>query len=282
MIRRRITFANVVATVALVFAMAGGAFAASGISRPTAAHKKGVAARSAGKKSGKYVITSTGQIKPNVVQSLRGQRGPAGANGATGPAGTQGLKGEQGLAGKNGTNGSNGVNGTKGDKGEPGESVTVTELAKGSALCSEGGVEVSNGSGAGHACNGSAAGGGGYVEKLPSGKTEAGLWNLSSTNASDEGNIAITFSLPVAIPAGHIKFFKESSGGTTECKGEAEKPSAEPGYLCIYTESEGNGPALSGNVGTIATGLGDIGAYWKMTAAGATAYAYGSWAVTAE
>jgi hypothetical protein len=52
--RRRLGYANVVATVALVFAMSGGAFAAS-----------------------KYLLTSTKQIKPSVLAKLKGNRGPA-------------------------------------------------------------------------------------------------------------------------------------------------------------------------------------------------------------
>lgn len=282
-ILKRMTLPNIVAVAALVFAMAGGALAASGGSQ---SHRgeKGAVARSS-KSGGKYVITSAAQIKPAVLKALRGKNGapgPAGATGPAGPAGAPGAKGETGPAGA-GKNGTNGTNGTNGAKGEAGESVTVEELAKGSAICAEGGVNVFNRSGAGHACNGSSAsGGGGFVEKLPSGKTETGLWTLSSTDASDNGTITISFPLPVAIPAGHMKFFKESEGETTECKGEAEKPSATAGYLCIYTNIEGEGPKLSGNISTISSSLGDIGAEWEMNAATATAHAWGSWAVTAE
>ncbi len=98
--------ATVIATLALVFAMSGGAYAA-----------------------GKYVITSAKQIKPSVLKSLQGKAGPAGANGAQGPAGSTGVagvagpqgpagpagaKGETGQPGKDGANGTNGTNGTTG------------------------------------------------------------------------------------------------------------------------------------------------------------------------
>jgi hypothetical protein len=75
--RRHLSFANVVATLALVFAMSGGAYAAK-----------------------HYLITSTKQIKPSVLDSLRGKQGPKGAAGATGIAGP---KGDRGPAGPPGT-----------------------------------------------------------------------------------------------------------------------------------------------------------------------------------
>ena len=75
-IRRRCSYANVAATLALVFSMSGGAMAAS-----------------------HYLITSTKQIKPSVLRQLRGKRGASGARGVTGPQGTSGKEGQQGPAG---------------------------------------------------------------------------------------------------------------------------------------------------------------------------------------
>jgi hypothetical protein len=50
----------------------------------------------------KYAITSTKQIKPSVVKSLKGKTGKTGAKGVTGPQGPQGAKGETGAAGAEG------------------------------------------------------------------------------------------------------------------------------------------------------------------------------------
>lgn len=76
-IRRRLSYANIVATLALLFAMSGGALAAS-----------------------HYLITSTKQISPKVLKKLKGNAGPKGATGAAGPAGPAGAAG---AAGANGT-----------------------------------------------------------------------------------------------------------------------------------------------------------------------------------
>jgi hypothetical protein len=94
MIRKRFTYANVAMTLALVFAMTGGAYAA-----------------------GKILITSTKQISPKVLKSLQGKAGKPGANGAQGPSGPAGPQGPQGAAGAGGVGGAKGEPGAKGEQG---------------------------------------------------------------------------------------------------------------------------------------------------------------------
>jgi Collagen triple helix repeat (20 copies) len=96
-IRNRITPSTIIATLALVFAMTGGAYAAK-----------------------KYLITSTKQIKPSVIAQLKGKNGKTGVNGANGTNGAQGPVGEKGPAGTNGTSGKEGPAGPKGLTGAPG------------------------------------------------------------------------------------------------------------------------------------------------------------------
>jgi hypothetical protein len=81
--RRRLSYANVVATLALVFAMSGGALAAN-----------------------HYLINSTKQINPKVRKALTGKTGKTGATGPAGPAGPTGATGGTGAAGSPGTPGS--------------------------------------------------------------------------------------------------------------------------------------------------------------------------------
>src|SRR5271169_5575167 len=90
-LRKHLSYANVAATLALVFAMSGGALAAQ-----------------------HYLLHSTKQISPALLKKLRGRTGPAG------PQGPQGATGPLGL------HGNEGPRGTAGQKGEPGLSATST------------------------------------------------------------------------------------------------------------------------------------------------------------
>ena len=74
--RNRITYANVAATLALVFSMTGGAIAAN-----------------------HYLINSTGQISPKVIKKLRGHNGKNGVNGKVGATGATGVQGPSGNTG---------------------------------------------------------------------------------------------------------------------------------------------------------------------------------------
>jgi hypothetical protein len=98
-LRPRLTYANVAATLALVFAMGGSAVAAT-----------------------HYLITSTKQISPKVLKELKvaGKPGPAGSTGATGATGAPGTQGSPGTSGVNGV-GEQGAKGEAGPKGERGE-----------------------------------------------------------------------------------------------------------------------------------------------------------------
>ena len=199
MIRKRLTYANVIVTLALVFAMTGGAYAAK-----------------------KYLITSTAQISPKVLKSLQGKTGPVGPAGAAGagfqgpqgPAGPAGAKGETGPAGTKGTNGANGANGTTGATGPKGTT--------GSS-----GVTGSTG----------ATGQTGFTETLPSGKTETGVWALRST-ANAEGEIRVTalsFPIPLKALIGRVIIIKpKETPNPEECTGSVSKPEAQPDNLCIF------------------------------------------------
>jgi hypothetical protein len=91
--RSRLSYANVVSTMALVFAMSGGAMAAN-----------------------HYLITSTKQISPKVLKAFKSRTrstGAAGPQGPVGAAGKQGADGSPGVEGKPGTEGKAGADATR-------------------------------------------------------------------------------------------------------------------------------------------------------------------------
>ena len=109
-IRRRVRVnpATVIASLALVFAMTGGAYAAK-----------------------KYLITSTKQISPSVLKSLQGKAGPVGAAGAAGAQGPAGPAGSAGAQGSPGPKGDTGAPGAKGATGATGQTGFTKVLPKG-------------------------------------------------------------------------------------------------------------------------------------------------------
>ena len=279
-LRRHMSYANVVATFALVFAMSGGALAAS-----------------------KYLITSSKQIKPSVLASLKGKAGANGAQGAAGaqgPAGPAGAKGENGAAGANGTAGTNGA------------SVTSTPLGVGNEHCKEGGNAYVSASGPSYACNGKAGkeGAKGATGEpwtpnntLPPDATETGSWALGVVPPGVEfpyqQYIALSFPirLETSLGAAHVHFIelKGDEFGTgvppTECgtpAGTAAEPKASPGNLCVYTTHyhfvEYVAISKSGE-GLNEAGASTTGALLGIRPEdepGANAAAFGTWAVTEE
>jgi hypothetical protein len=98
--RRHLSYANVIATLALVFAMSGGALAAK-----------------------RYLINSTTQINPKVLRKLQRRTGDTGPTGARGPTGAVGTPGTPGTPGANGANGA--VAGYSASYGGPGIDITT-------------------------------------------------------------------------------------------------------------------------------------------------------------
>ena len=211
-IRRRFTYTNVAMTLALVFAMTGGAYAAK-----------------------HYVITSTTQISPKVLTTLKGKSGPAG------PAGPAGAKGETGAAGAPGKEGQAGQEGKEGKEGQPGK-----EGPKGAT---------------------GPAGQTGFTATLPSKATETGSWSFSTGAGVVKPLASISFPIPLKkeLPEGHAIYVgveelveKTESQHTSEvCPGkwvegdvEPIEPKAEPGYLCIYEGIIPGGPAFA-NLSTV-------------------------------
>ncbi len=308
-LRSRLTYANIVATLALVFAMSGGALAAT-----------------------HYLITSTKQISPRVLKELKGKEGTAGA------AGREGSPGKEGVAGKAGANGARGSNGESvlvselavggeckeggskfevggkaahvcnGAKGKEGKSVVVAEEAAGAnSHCEEGGSNfeaAGSGTKQGYACNGKEGKEGSpWTDKgvLPAGATETGNWSFFYTRIDEEGeegefrHVPISFPIPLAGPLSvtdcptgsecHVHIVPANTTGTGACQGgNANVPKADPGNLCIYVgqlaKAEDAELYLDPKGGQE---VGVTGLLWTVVLTGkkgSEGEGYGSWAVT--
>jgi hypothetical protein len=224
--RKHLTYANVAVTLALVFAMSGGAYAAS-----------------------KYVISSTKQISPKVLKSLvgkagaNGAQGPAGTAGPAGPAGAVGAKGETGAAGQNGASGEKGAQGEKGSAGTNG--FNGTNGAKGPA----GPTGPTGTTGSPWTAGGT----------LPVGSSETGQWSFATTRGSSGEPVAVSISFGIPLETApdeehsHLIGAEEGEGEPQfeskkdlpavreafekkECGGNVKEPKAASGSLCVFAD----------------------------------------------
>jgi hypothetical protein len=243
MLRSRFTYSNVVATLALVFAMSGGALAAS-----------------------KYLITSTKQIKPSVLSSLKGKAGANGAAGAQGSAGPAGPSGGVGPQGPGGAPGAPGEPGSEGKEGKAGKNGTN---GKEGSPWTDGGT-------------------------LPVGATETGVWAMGPIATGGEALLSAAISLPIPLaaplPANAVHVFEGTTKIPSGCFGTVVEESvtelkADSGNFCVWVRPFGSvkekemSPSDPENKGEI--GVGTHGAVLTTSHAfKEESFAEGTWAVT--
>ena len=314
-ITKHITPATVLAFVALVFAITGGAFAATGGNSGGPSHA---------------TLTASAAKSKAKSKTKAGPRGPAGPKGATGATGAAGPAGATGPGGPTGPAGGTGPAGTNGSNGTNGESVTLAK-ASGSE-CKEGGSKLTVAGKGEHVCNGEK----GAIhpgETLPPEASETGVWVASGANVraaslcypgpgSDQGEgepvtgkngnngeckietknhelyspetIApvsalgsISFTIPLEKPLEEAKvhYLKKQEQIPGVCEGTFEEPTAAAGNLCVYagTENATEGGVVFSNPGQGARGALKSGAVVLAvpTSEETTDLASGAWAVTA-
>ena len=250
-LRNRFGIPGVISVIALVFAMFGGAYAATN--------------------SGGGKATASAKGKP-------GPRGKTGKTGPAGPAGPQGPAGPAGAKGDTGNAGTPGVNGV---------SVISDEFKDEEGPCENGGSKFTSTSPQpSYACNGSPWSVGGV---LPEGATETGSWSVRSTTGTATF-APISFSVPLSgeLDDAHVHFVtvaqQEDGEQPAECEGgTAASPKAETGNLCVYAELFISGgsttPPIFQAGAEAVEGAGTTGAvlfYLNVEASG-----YGTFAVTA-
>jgi hypothetical protein len=201
------TPAIVVSVIALVFALVGGAYAAS--NALTGKQKKEV---------------------EKISKKFAGKPGSPGANGPAGAAGPAGAKGDTGA---------------KGDKGDAGTSVVSEEFGlagKDGKCVSTGGTKFVSASGPSYACNGKEGSPWTDGGTLPPGALETGTFSFHGTEAENPSvGAALSFPIPLAqeIPRSHIHIFGVDPEAEFEAAcflpgAEFTKPDAKPGEMCIW------------------------------------------------
>jgi hypothetical protein len=134
LILRHLSYANVASTLALVFAMGGGAYAALSPVRNGVIHT--------------CFRTSNGSLRVVRAGARCGRRERALAFDQRGPVGPRGATGASGPIGKTG------ATGRTGRTGASGRGVTSATLGVGNATCPSGGSSFTGASGTTFACNG--------------------------------------------------------------------------------------------------------------------------------
>jgi Collagen triple helix repeat (20 copies) len=121
LIRRKLTYANVISTLCLVLVLGGGtAYAASRLTD-----------ESVGTAQLKKAAVTPAKLSPAARAGLVGPRGPAGTAGAVGPAGAIGPAGPQGPQGVPGEKGEPGIEGKRGEPGPLLETLPSGKTEKG-------------------------------------------------------------------------------------------------------------------------------------------------------
>ena len=249
----------VVAIVALVAALGGGAYAAQ---------QAGLNGKQ--KKQVKSIANSEAKKYAN------SNPGPTGAQGPQGITGPQGSKGDAGNPGSNGSDGSD---------GSDGQSVTVTNEPPG-ANCTSGGKKLVSASGTTYVCNGET----GFTDTLPAGKTETGTWAIGPKDKTSW--IPLSFNIPLEEAPESIYYVNAAGEEVTDffggrqpaanCLGDFENPTAPAGAVCVYAETEiGVGAEFEGSRPSDPN-LYVSGAVFGYSLTAENKEAWGSWAVTAQ
>jgi hypothetical protein len=183
-VRHRLTYANVIATLALFLVLGGGAYAASQLPR-----------NSVGTGQLKAEAVTAGKIAKKARQQLQGDRGPTGPQGPqgkAGPKGATGAKGAQGTAGVKGTNGTDGSGPVIEAFSKPSSPLPITTGTQvvavplsGSAYATSANVVVSSVPGAVVSCT--LTGGGEATATVPAG----GFETLSLSAARGAGSAVV-------------------------------------------------------------------------------------------
>jgi hypothetical protein len=231
-LRNRFGIPGVISIIALVFAMAGGAFAAKSLNS-----------------GGSKATASATQKGPRGPRGPRGKRGPTGPTGPQGPAG---AKGDTGAPGANGANGAAGPTGPTGTNGAPG-AVGPTGPTGPEGIGTPGATGPTGPTGET-----------GFTDTLPSGAIEVGSWS-GTVGPSGLDFAPLSFPIPLSadLEEANVHIIGEGGTGGAGCTGgkaNTPKVGIEKGHLCVYVFSVFGGEELVEAKAIRKAGSGQAGA----------------------
>jgi hypothetical protein len=253
-LRRRIGAPGVIAVIALVFAMAGSAFAASN-SGLTSKMKKEV---------------------EKIAKKYAGKNGAPGKDGAPGPQGAVGPQGSPGTPGSPGKDGATGGTGGTGKTGATGVTGSTGATGKTGEINTEGPLPVGQTETGVFAADHTITTG-----PSPPFATPVLLPISFPIPLANE----LTFTFPNGAPGDTVVVVKEgaTTPGVGNCPGTPAEPEAASGFLCVYVGEEPTTlfDAVVRISGPGQPGTNTIGArLWFQVPENQNKDLYGSWAVT--
>jgi hypothetical protein len=253
-VRQRLTYSNVIATMALFIAL-GGVAVAAGLPKNSVGPKQLKRGAVTSAKIRKKAVTSAklatgavtiGKLGPNSV-------GPSNIGNGAVTSAKLGPSSVLASAIKNGVVTTNKLNNEAVTTPKlANESVTTAKLGKGSVTAAKLSDEI-----------------GPLLSTLKSGQTLRGVFDLGT-----EARSAISYQFPLLNAPAVTVLKKGETSPACSGLGGGQTPQATAGNLCIYTTEESGTPALAFENNTrLGFGL--------KTAGGVGDFAYGQWAVTA-
>jgi hypothetical protein len=255
-LKKHLTPSTAIAFIALIFAVTGVSFAATG----------GGSGSNGG--SNTHSFTASAAKKKAAPKGKAGPRGPAGKNGTNGTNGAPGAQGPAGPTGPAGGPGTPGGTGETGKEGKEGKEGKVGHEGK------EGKP-------------------GPTVKELESGQSEHGVWSMKGEGGEGEQYVPISFPIPLkeTIKSGSdVHLVTEGATGPAECEdGTSAEPKAAPGNLCIYEVFASASPDTpfvvnpeEASIGETVSVVGKSGTLMHWDGVNSSTLGYGVWVVTQE
>lgn len=245
MLRGKLTYANVIATIALFVALGGASYAATNLPK-----------NSVGTKQIKNKAITGAKIQNGAITGAKIKTGSLG----TVPSASHAVTADSAAVATHATAADSATQATVADS-----AASATNAGNAAAL---GGV------GAGQYLTATSA--------LPSGKTETGVFSTGGGAANNFVPATVNFipKAPTAPAADHLVYLNQEVASAPHCPGVG---AADPGYLCAYGGAE-SAVAFNGfyqPTSTAETGSTTDGTTIFFEVTGTGAYVRGTWAYTA-